>query len=86
MKTTIDIAQSLLAEARERARAEGTTLRALVEEGLRVTLERRRVESDPRPFEMVTCGDPQGPDVWRTALEEHREESLDRLTSRLEGA
>ncbi len=41
MKTTIDVAQSLLDEARSVARRDGTTLRALVEEGLRAALDRR---------------------------------------------
>ncbi len=35
MKTTIDIADPLLREARKLANREGTTLRALVEQGLR---------------------------------------------------
>lgn len=38
MKTTIEIADSLLDEAKRRAAAEGTTLRALVEAGLRRVL------------------------------------------------
>ncbi|WP_206641200.1 type II toxin-antitoxin system VapB family antitoxin [Nonomuraea polychroma] len=41
MKTTVDISDSLLNEARQVARAEGTTLRAMIEEGLRVVLSRR---------------------------------------------
>jgi predicted transcriptional regulator len=41
MKTTVDIADDLLARAREVAQREGTTLRALLEEGLRATLARR---------------------------------------------
>jgi hypothetical protein len=46
MKTTIEIADALLEEAKEVARSEGTTLRALVEEGLRAALKRR---CEPRP-------------------------------------
>lgn len=42
MKTTIDLPEPLLREAQEVARAEGTTLRALVEDGLRAVLARRR--------------------------------------------
>ncbi len=38
MKTTVVIADALLEEARERARSEGTTLRAMIEEGLRLVL------------------------------------------------
>ena len=41
MKTTIDIADTLLDEARRVAADEGTTLKRLVEEGLRLTLDRR---------------------------------------------
>jgi len=42
MKTTIHIPDSLLDEAKKAARQEGTTLKALVEEGLRKALEERR--------------------------------------------
>lgn len=42
MKTTIDIADSVLASAKAVAAREGTTLRALIEEGLRTVLGRRR--------------------------------------------
>jgi hypothetical protein len=42
MKTTIDIANPLLEAAKKAAAREGTTLRALVELGLRQVLETRR--------------------------------------------
>lgn len=41
MKTTIEVADGLLADARRVAAEEGTTLRALLEEGLRACLQRR---------------------------------------------
>jgi len=42
MKTTIQIADSIFHEARRVAREEHTTLRALVEEGLRGAISERR--------------------------------------------
>lgn len=42
MKTTIELSDSALTEARRVAAREGTTLRALVEEGLRHVLAERR--------------------------------------------
>lgn len=42
MKTTIEIPEPLLAEARRLASKQGITLRALVEEGLRRVLRERR--------------------------------------------
>ena len=42
MKTTIDIADSILEQARDLAARQGTTLRELVEEGLRGVVEDHR--------------------------------------------
>jgi hypothetical protein len=47
MKTTIDIAEPLLRDARKLAAREGTTLRALVEQGLRQVVATR---SRPAPY------------------------------------
>ena len=41
MKTTIDIADSLMTEAKSVAAREGTTVKSLVEEGLRLAISRR---------------------------------------------
>lgn len=49
MKTTIEIADALLAEAKQVALDEQTTIRALVEEGLRRVLDERRVRA---PFQL----------------------------------
>jgi hypothetical protein len=45
MKTTIDIADPVLNDARKLAAKEGTTLRALVEQGLRKVIEERKEKS-----------------------------------------
>ncbi|MGH8900366.1 MAG: DUF2191 domain-containing protein [Egibacteraceae bacterium] len=42
MKTTVDLPKSLLREAQEAAREDNTTLRALIEAGLRAVLARRK--------------------------------------------
>jgi hypothetical protein len=49
MKTTIDISEPLLNEARKTAAREGTTLQALVEQGLRQVLAERKSR---KPFKM----------------------------------
>jgi hypothetical protein len=52
MKTTIEIADRLLAEAKALAAKEKTTLRALIEEGLRELLRRKH---EPKPFTLKDC-------------------------------
>jgi Arc/MetJ family transcription regulator len=64
MKTTIEIADALLAEARHVAEREGTTLRALVEEGLREALKARGDGASPFQLHLVTfAGDGLQPGV-----------------------
>jgi Arc/MetJ family transcription regulator len=50
MKTTIDTADGLVKDARRTAQREGTTLRALVEDGLRRILGERAQRSADRDF------------------------------------
>jgi hypothetical protein len=53
MKTTIDIADDLLLRAKQEAAASKTTLRTLIEEGLREVLGRRR-DAKQRAIKPVT--------------------------------
>lgn len=50
MKTTVNLPDGLLREAQELARREGTTLRALIETGLRSVVSQR---SDEAKFVLV---------------------------------
>jgi hypothetical protein len=54
MKTTVEISDELLARSRRLARREGTTLRALIEDGLRLALKARGDSPPRKPFQMVT--------------------------------
>jgi hypothetical protein len=75
MKTTIEIRTELLRRARDLARAEDSTLRALVEEGLRrVVEERESGRRRKRRFRMATFrGNGLVPGVregdWRAILD-----------------
>jgi hypothetical protein len=55
MKTTIEIADPILREARKVANREGTTVRSLVEEGLRRVLAEKG-RKPPFRLRLVTCG------------------------------
>ncbi len=55
MKTTIDIADDLLKRSRQLAKREGSTLRAVMEEGLRLVLKDRQAPGS-RPFRFPTFG------------------------------
>ena len=49
MKTTVDISDPLLLEAKKVASKQGTTVRSLIEQGLREVLEKHK---EPRPFKL----------------------------------
>jgi Arc/MetJ family transcription regulator len=80
MKTTIEISDAILEQAKAAAAREGTTLRALVEDGLRQVLKTRRVARTFRLRDASVGGDGLRPEFrdagWdkiRDALYEGRE-------------
>jgi len=56
IRTTVDIPDALLARARERAHAEGRTLRSVFTEALRSTLDETPRSSRVEEFELPTYG------------------------------
>lgn len=72
MKTTVDIADALLLKAREVARQEGTTLKALIEEGLRSVLSRRSEHASFRLADASVDGEGLQPGVGLASWEEIR--------------
>ena len=56
MKTTIEISDSLLGRAKRLAQRERTTVRALVEEGLRAVVEKRAREGEFRLRRVTFAG------------------------------
>ena len=78
MKTTVDIANSLFAAVRRLAREEGTTMRALIEEGLRRIVAER---SERRGFQLRKVsfgGEGLDPDVKEGSWEEVRRRIYER--------
>ena len=57
MKTTIDIADSLLARAKALAKDEATTLKSLTEEGLQIVLRERSSRKATRIRPVTVSGD-----------------------------
>jgi hypothetical protein len=55
VKTTVDIADDLLKRSQQLAKREGSTLRAVLEEGLRLVLKDRRTTGS-RAFRFPTFG------------------------------
>jgi hypothetical protein len=73
MKTSINLPDPLLDEARKVARREGTTERALVEQGLRQVLEQKRLDSAFRLRDASFAGDGLHPELEGASWERRRE-------------
>ena len=56
MRTTVDLPDELLRQARERAAAEGTTLTRLLADGLRLRLDDERTATPSRARPVSTLG------------------------------
>jgi hypothetical protein len=77
MKTTVEIPNSLLEEARKTASREGTTVRALVEEGLRRVLTERKRAGEFRLRKASLKGEGLQPGVSGVSWERIREISYE---------
>jgi hypothetical protein len=61
MKTTVDIADELIAQARRIQKRDDVTLRSLIEDGLRAVIEKRAKPPKPYKWEPVVVGEPYRP-------------------------
>jgi hypothetical protein len=73
MKTTVEIPDPLLREARKLARREGTTLRALIEQGLRRLLAEKKRGRTFRLRKASVKGRPLHPDMQGACWEQIRD-------------
>jgi predicted DNA-binding ribbon-helix-helix protein len=73
MKTTIELADPLLDEARKVARREGTTVRALVEQGLRQVPAQKRRGTGFRLRDTSFAGDGLRPELEHASWDRLRE-------------
>jgi hypothetical protein len=77
MKTTLDISEPLLKEAKKIARKHGTTVRALVEQGLRLALSERQEERNFKMRDGSVGGKGLHPEASGRSWEELRERSYE---------
>jgi hypothetical protein len=74
MKTTVEIAEDLFTRTREVALREGTTLRNLIEEGLRIALARREQRTSSYQWpDLSVSGEGLAPEVGEGAWEPLRD-------------
>jgi hypothetical protein len=63
MKTTVEITEDLFARTREVAQREGTTMRTLIEEGLRAALARREQKTSYHWPDLSVSGEGLAPEI-----------------------
>jgi hypothetical protein len=77
MKTTVHIADTLLEEARKIAAREQTTVKAMIEEGLRRIIDDRKRKKTFRLRKVTFKGDGLQPDIAGASWEKIREISYE---------
>ncbi len=78
MKTTVEIADPIIREARKVASREGTTLRFLIEEGLRRIIAERKQKSAVRLRLVTAGGSGLRPELREASWDEIRDLSYER--------
>jgi len=73
MKTTVEITEELFTRTREVAQREGTTMRTLIEEGLRAALARREQKTSYQWPDLSVCGEGLTPDIEEGSWEPLRD-------------
>ena len=76
-RTTVRLPQDLLTRAKRKAVAEQRTLTSLIEEGLRLVVEKRKIGRQPRrpmPFSTATGGPLPGIDISDSAALQEMED------------
>jgi hypothetical protein len=73
MKTTVEITEELFARTREVAQREGTTMRTLIEEGLRAALARREQKTSYQWPDLSVAGEGLSPDIEEGSWEPLRD-------------
>lgn len=73
MKTTVEISEDLFARTREVAQREGTTLRNLIEEGLRAALAKREQKSFYQWPDLSVPGEGPVPEIAEGSWESIRD-------------
>jgi hypothetical protein len=82
MKTTIELPEDLFLEAKQYALVQGTTLKALIETGLRNTLTQSKLTADkPFRFSVITsmAQPADGQADLNAFIDQMRNEQLDQL-------